>query len=110
VWIATWAPVYERAWSPRFSSASASSPIVTCSPVAAIWSNSRGLPRGCTDRASLSRRSVSPDMADTTTTTWWPCARAAATLPATCSILSTEPMEVPPYFWTMRDMVLGRLG
>jgi hypothetical protein len=28
-------------------------------------------------------------------------------LPATCSMRSTEPIEVPPYFWTMRDMFVS---
>src|SRR3990170_6113923 len=82
------------------------SPMVTCSPVETTTSYSR-FPTG-PSKACLARfikRSVSPDMADTTTITSWPAFFVLATLLATFFILSTEPTEVPPYFWTMRDML-----
>jgi hypothetical protein len=44
------------------------------------------------------RRLVSPDMADTTTTTWWPSILNLATRSATLRMRSMEPTEVPPYF------------
>src|SRR5512138_1067336 len=76
-------------------------PIVTCSPVAAMTSSSR--PDGLDEisLASASRRLVSPDMADTTTTSWWPCLWKCATRRATFLMRSVEPTEVPPYFWTI---------
>src|SRR5690606_25649492 len=52
-------------------------------------------------RARPSRRSVSPAMAETTTTSAWPASRAASTLSATPSMRSTPPTEVPPNFWTI---------
>ncbi len=45
---------------------------MTCSPVEAITSSSRGLASGLSSLASASRRLVSPDMAEGTTTSWWP--------------------------------------
>src|SRR5579859_1971649 len=74
----------------------------TCSPDAKSTSSSRRLGRGVRRWAKPKSRSVSPAMAETTTTTSWPSARVAATLPATSSIRSQSATEVPPYFWTMR--------
>ena len=86
----------------RSASAMASSAIATCSPVASSTSISRAGGRTLMDLASLISRSVSPDMADTTTTTWWPCARARCTRSATAPMRSGLPMDVPPYFCTIR--------
>ena len=48
------------------------------------------------------QRFVSPDMAETTTTTTsFPWSFVRATLFATFLIFSMVPTEVPPYFWTM---------
>src|SRR5690606_9033978 len=55
-------------------------------------------------RARPSKRSVSPDIAETTTTIWWPSACQRATRSATAPMRSTSPTEVPPNFWTMRDI------
>src|SRR5690606_8054928 len=82
----------------------ASSAMVTCSPVDSRTSSSRLFGRGVSSRARPSRRSVSPLMAETTTTTWCPWRRVAMTRSATALIRSMEPTEVPPYFWTMRAM------
>src|SRR5688572_26758429 len=41
-------------------------------------------------------------MAEGTTTSWWPCAANRAMRRATSRIRSGLPMEVPPYFWTIR--------
>ncbi|MDZ7622009.1 MAG: hypothetical protein U5O69_06340 [Candidatus Competibacteraceae bacterium] len=46
-------------------------------------------------------RSVSPLMAETTTTTWLPRSRQPMTFSATLSIRSMLPTEVPPYFCTI---------
>src|SRR5690606_11445890 len=69
-------------------------------------SSSRG--SGCEEisRARPSRRLVSPAMAEGTTTTWRPARCHLATRSATLRMRSTEPIEVPPYFWTMRDIGL----
>jgi len=42
--------------------------------------------------------SVSPDIAETTTTTWLPARIVFATRSATAFILSTFATDVPPYF------------
>ena len=81
-----------------FESAMASKPMVTCSPVERTASSSRGAGGFWMARARLSRRSVSPDIADTTTTRRWPSATATCTRSATAWIRSTVPTDVPPYF------------
>ena len=43
-------------------------------------------------------------MAETTTTTSLPACLVAMMRRATLRILSASPTEVPPYFWTIRDM------
>ena len=52
---------------------------MTCSPVEAITSSSRGSGCGWISLASAIRRLVSPDIADGTTTTSWPAAFHFAT-------------------------------
>ena len=47
--------------------------------------------------ASPSSRLVSPDMADGTTTIWWPASCHLATRLATFLMRSVEPIDVPPY-------------
>src|ERR1700694_3781897 len=81
--------------------ASATSPTVTCSPVETTTSCSRWFGLFETAPVSLSRRLVSPDMAETTTTMSWPAVRAAMARRATLRMRSTSPTDVPPYFWTM---------
>src|SRR4051812_33202352 len=81
-----------------------SSPIVTCSPVAATTSSSRGSGCGWISFASPISRLVSPAMADGTTTRSCPAARHLATRRATFLMRSAEPTEVPPYFWTINAM------
>ena len=78
-----------------------SSAMVTCSPVASSTSSSRG--DGCSvmSRESFSRRSVSPLIAETTTTTSLPRLRQLITLSATLPMRSGLPTDVPPYFWTI---------
>jgi hypothetical protein len=75
--------------------------MLTCSPVARITSSSRSLGRSAIWWASPINRSVSPAMAETTTTTSWPAARARVTRRATFWMRSGSPTEVPPYFWTI---------
>ena len=62
------------AYAGQYISAIAVSAIVTCSPVATIASSSRGSGSGMICFARPIRRLVSPDIAETTTTTWWPSA------------------------------------
>src|SRR5215470_2567314 len=88
----------------------ASSPIVTCSPVAAMTSSSRGSGSGDISLASASRRFVSPLIADTTTTRRCPSRWYRATRFATFRIRSVLPTEVPPYFWTISATVASELA
>ena len=50
-------------------------------------------------------RLVSPDMADTTTTTLCPASAHLMARRATFLMRSTDPTEVPPYFWTISAMI-----
>jgi len=69
-----WKPQNDFALHPISVSAIASSPIVTCSPVAATTSSSRSFGISESWFASPSSRFVSPDIAETTTTTSFPSA------------------------------------
>ena len=80
--------------------ASERSPMVTCSPVATTTSCSRSLGRWFTVCTSFSKRLVSPDIAETTTTRSCPAARAWRHLRATARMRSGSATDVPPYFWT----------
>ena len=92
------APVSETAGTSSECSAMAVSAMVVCSPVASSTSISRSLGKGMISLASLIRLSVTPLMAETTTTTWSPLARYLATRAATFLMRSGLPTEVPPYF------------
>src|SRR6185369_9156422 len=100
-------PVKERAGTPRALSAIASSAIETCSPVVSSTSISRAGGSGEICFVRSTRRSVESPIAETTTASRSPRSRTAATRAATRLISSTEPTEVPPYFWTM-SMGCGR--
>ena len=63
---------------------------MTCSPVEAITSSSRGSGCGWISLASAISRLVSPDMADGTTTTSWPAAFHLATRCATFLMRSVD--------------------
>ena len=78
--------------------------MVVCSPVARSMSISRSAGDAVIFLASAMRLSVTPLIADTTTTIWSPPARLSATRRATFLIRSASRTEVPPYFWTIRDM------
>src|SRR5439155_22310573 len=99
-----WAPVRETAGTSSECKAMAVSAMVVCSPVASSMSISRSLGSGMISLASLMRLSVTPLMAETTTTIWSPCARYRATRAATFLIRSVLPTELPPYFWTIMDI------
>ena len=62
-------PSQLRASTPSDWSTIASSPLVTCSPEATTTSYSRGSYSGLASRQKLTSRSVSPDIAETTTAT-----------------------------------------
>ena len=82
----------------------ASSEAVVCSPVASRASSSRlsGLSLTCLARPI--RPSVTPDMAETMTTTSWPCSYVRTTRRATFWMRSRLATDVPPYFWTISPM------
>ena len=84
-------------------------PMVTCSPVANTTSISRGSGNSWISCANATRRLVSPLMADTTTTTSCPSARARAMRLATFLMRSGLPTEVPPYFCTNKAICLNTL-
>src|SRR6201997_1225701 len=92
--------------TPASCSAIDSRPTLTCSPVDAIMSSSRGLGCGEISFARPSRRLVSPDIAEGTTTILWPALCHLATRLATFLMRSTEPIEVPPYLCTMSAIVV----
>ena len=82
--------------------------MVTCSPVAATTSSSRGSGFGASSFASASSRLVSPLIADgdddaADGRARWKCATRRATL----RIRSMLPTDVPPYFWTISAMAVG---
>jgi hypothetical protein len=89
----------------------ASSPTETCSPVEAIMSSSRCssgvVDAGESSLASASSRLVSPLIAEGTTIIWWPARAHLATRLATLRMRSVDPMEVPPYLWTMSAIGRG---
>ena len=68
------APVSDAALMPRLCNAMAVSAMVCCSPVASSTSISRSLGSGMMSLASLMRLSVTPLIAETTTTTLSPLA------------------------------------
>ena len=94
----TWCPSSETALPPSAWIASASSPTLTCSPVEAITSSSRSSGRSEICLARPSSRFVSPDIADTITTTSCPWRCVARQRRATARMRSMVPTEVPPYF------------
>ena len=99
-----WWPRKLRALPPRLWMARARSPTLTCSPLETTTSCSRSAGRGVISETRPSSRLVSPAMALTTTTTSSPRARAARHRRATLRMRSTDPTEVPPYFWTRSAM------
>src|SRR5436190_23051298 len=99
-----WAPVSETASTPSACSAMAVRAMVVCSPVARSTSISRSFGNGMISLASWMRLSVTPLIAETTTTIWSPPARYFATRAATFLIRSVLPTEVPPYFCTINAM------
>src|SRR5580765_5040289 len=100
------APVSETAGTPIAWSAIAVSAVVVCSPVASRTSISRSGGAAMICLASLIRPSVTPPIAETTTTIWLPRARLSSTRRATFLMRSASPTEVPPYFWTIRDITI----
>ena len=101
------APVRDTALPPRALMAIAVRAIVVCSPVARSTSISRSIGSRSreTSLASLIRLSVTPDMADTTATTWLPARCVSKMRRAQLRMRSGFPTEVPPYFCTMRAML-----
>src|SRR5512132_3386927 len=111
VMIPAWEPVNDLAVTPRSAMAMASSDMEMRSPAVSSMSISRGGGSGETLRASAIRWSVVSPMAETTTTTSLPAWREATMRSATRRIREASPTEVPPYFWTTRDMTfLARAG
>ncbi len=92
------APVRETAGTPSACKAMAVKAMVCCSPVARSMSISRSLGRGAMFLASAIKPSVTPRIAETTTTIrsprWWYCATRFATF----LMRSVSATEDPPYF------------
>jgi hypothetical protein len=80
--------------------------MVTRSPVERSISISRGSGFSLTWEESLISLSVSPLMAETTTTTSCPCSLVRTTRCATFLIRSGFPTDVPPYFCTINTSFL----
>ena len=97
-------PCQDRASIPLSCRQIASSPDVTCSPVATTASYSRASCSGDRSVHHLTSWLVTPDMADTTTATWLPASTSRFTRWATLRIRSRSATEVPPNFITMRAM------
>ena len=98
----TWWPKRERAEPPSAWIAIDVRAAVTCSPVAATASISRASGTFAISWARARSRLVSPLIALTTRTTRLPARWVAMARRATLRMRSTEPTEVPPYFWTTR--------
>ena len=98
VWMPAWRPVIEAASTPASCRAMVSRAIDCCSPVASSTSSSRSA--GCPESscAIRIRPSVTPDIAETTATTWLPSSRVRFMRAATLRMRSRVPTEVPPYF------------
>src|SRR5258708_7342006 len=96
------APVSETAGTLKECKAMAVKAIVVCSPVASNTSISRSLGKGMSSLASRIRLSVTPLIAETTTTMRSPLVWYLATRAATCLMRSVLPTEVPPYFCTIK--------
>src|SRR6478672_391353 len=69
-------------------------------------SSSRGSGCSVICLASPIKRLVSPDMADGTTTILCPASCHLATRAATFLIRSVEPIDVPPYLWTIKAITV----
>ena len=99
-----WAPVRLIALWPSAWMAIAINATLTCSPVASSMSISRAGGSRVISRAISTNRSVCRPIALTTTTTWWPCCRAAMAFCAAARIFPLSARLVPPNFWTTIDM------
>ena len=97
-------PCQERAVMPMPCSTMASSPAVTCSPVATMASYSRASCRGEASRTQATSWLVTPAMAETTTATLLPASISRLTWRATLRMRSTLATDVPPNFITRKDM------
>jgi hypothetical protein len=99
-------PMKLRAATPIPWRVIASKPAVTCSPLATTTSYSVGSWSAAASRHNCTSRSVSPAMAETTTSTSFPASASRLTRAATLRIRSIPAIDVPPNFITMR--VFGR--
>jgi hypothetical protein len=77
---------------------------VTCSPEATTASYSRASCSTEAPRHHSTSLLVVPDMADTTTATWWPASTSRLTWRATLWMRSMSATDVPPNFMTSRLM------
>ena len=95
------APVSDAAGMSIDCSAMASRAMVVCSPVESSMSISRSLGTDMSDLAMSMRLSVTPLIAETTTTTWSPRWRYSATRLATLRMRSMSATDDPPNFCTI---------
>jgi len=98
-------PVSEMASCPSSCSAMARRALETCSPVEMRKSISLRLGFEEISWAREIRLLVVLPMAETTTTTSFPCFFVASTRSAIALIFSVVATELPPYFWTMIGMI-----
>ena len=99
-----WLPVKLIAGTPSSWRAIESRAMLMRSPHVSSMSSSRRGGSADIFLASESSSSVVSPIAETTTTSWCPSARLAATRAATLRIRSTSATEEPPNFWTMTLM------
>ena len=99
-----WDPVKLTAGMPRELRVIESRAIEIRSPALSSMSISRGEGRRSPRRPEPPVDPWSAPMAETTTTTSWPSARVDSTRSATALIRAASASEVPPNFWTTRDM------
>ena len=98
VWIPACRPVMDAASTPISCNAMETSAIDCCSPVASNTSSSRSAGSSEISFAILMSPSVTPDIAETTATTWFPSSRVRFMRAATLRMRSMVPTDVPPYF------------
>jgi hypothetical protein len=91
-------PVREIAIPPSAFTAIAVKAAAARSPVDRRRSNSRSVGCGDISRASLTKSSVTPAIAEMTATTWQPSRCVSMIRCATLRMRSGVPTEVPPYF------------
>ncbi len=103
-------PVKERALKPRSEIAIASTAIEIRSPAVSSMSSSRAGGSGLTSLARSSSSSVVSPIAETATTTSWPCFLTCTIRRATRLTAAASETDEPPYFCTTMPTARGYRG